>query len=134
MALRSQRSQSFTSRLLVAVLLPIVYLLAASNIAAAPARDSAEQRGTRRATAAKHHVIVIRQVTFEPKVLTVRVGDTIEWENKDIVAHTATSDRKGFDSGIIAPGATWTYTAKRKGTYTYTCTLHPNMKGELIVR
>ncbi len=133
MALRNRRSQSFTSTLLVAVLLSIVYLVTASTFAGAAARGSAEH-GSGPTTAAKHHIILIRQVTFEPKVLTVRVGETVEWENEDIVAHTATSDRKGFDSKIILPGAAWTFTAKRKGTYSYTCTLHPNMRGKLIVR
>lgn len=120
--------------LLVAVLVPIVYLSGAPDISVVHARSAAEQHASRHAAAAKHHVILIRQVTFEPKVLIVGVGDSIEWQNKDIVAHTATSDRKGFDSAIIPPGATWSFVAKKRGTYSYTCTLHPNMKGKLVVR
>ena len=120
--------------LLVAALAPVFYLLDAPNISVVRASSAAEQHASRQAAAAKHHVILIRQVTFEPKVLIVGVGDSVEWQNKDIVAHTVTSDKKSFDSGIIPPGGTWSFVAKKRGTYSYTCTLHPNMKGKLVVR
>ena len=100
--LRNLLPQSLTAVLLAAVLLPIVYLSVPPNIVAASASGAVDQHGSRPA-AAKHHFVLIRQVTFEPRVLTVGVGDTVEWKNKDIVAHTATSDKKGFDSSIIPP-------------------------------
>ena len=81
------------------------------------------------------HTVVIRQVKFQPAVLTVKAGDTVEWRNDDIVAHTATSTKpKKFDSGILPVGSSWKYVATKRGTYFYNCTLHPNMKAELIVQ
>jgi hypothetical protein len=51
---------------------------------------------------------------------------------RDPFPHTATA--KGvFDSGSIAPGGSWRYTAKIVGEHSYTCTFHPNMKGTLRV-
>src|SRR6266849_9420180 len=41
------------------------------------------------------HTVVIREVKFQPTVLTVKVGDTVEWRNDDIVPHTATSQNRG---------------------------------------
>ena len=82
------------------------------------------------------HTVVIREVKFQPAVLTVKVGDTVEWRNDDIVPHTATSTAtpKKFDSGILPVGSSWKYVVTKRGTYFYDCTLHPNMKAELIVR
>jgi len=69
--------------------------------------------------------------------VTVHAGETVEWKNDDIVPHTATADgqdqKPAFDSGTIHTGAAWRYVAQKKGTYNYICTLHPNMKGKLIV-
>lgn len=81
------------------------------------------------------HTVAIRELKFQPAVLTVKVGDTVEWKNDDIVPHTATSTKpKKFDSGILPVGGFWKYVVTKRGTYFYNCTLHPNMKAELIVR
>ncbi len=81
--------------------------------------------------------VVIRKFKFEPATVTVHAGETVEWKNDDIVPHTATADgqdqKPAFDSGTIHTGAAWRYVAQKKGTYNYICTLHPNMKGKLIV-
>jgi plastocyanin len=82
--------------------------------------------------------VVIREFKFEPATVTVHIGDTVEWKNDDIVPHSATAERAekkpAFDSCIIRKGAAWRYIAREKGTYKYTCTFHPNMKGKLIVQ
>jgi plastocyanin len=82
--------------------------------------------------------VVIRDSKFEPATVTVHVGDTVEWKNDGIVPHTATADggaqKPAFDSGTIRKGTAWRYVARKKGTYHYTCTFHPNMKGKLIVQ
>jgi len=80
--------------------------------------------------------VAIRDYKFEPASVTVHSGDTVEWKNYDSVPHTATEDGATapvFDSGNIAPGATWRYLVQKQGTYKYKCTIHPYMKGELIV-
>lgn len=79
--------------------------------------------------------VVIDHFQFQPDALEVHAGDTVEWKNDDIVPHTVTAaDSKSFDSGPIASGASWRFTAPKKGTYDYLCTLHPNMKAKLIVQ
>jgi plastocyanin len=81
------------------------------------------------------HTVVIREAKFQPAVLTVKVGDTVEWRNDDIVPHTATStEPKKFDSGILTVGSSWKYVVTKRGTYFYNCTLHPNIQATLIVR
>jgi plastocyanin len=80
--------------------------------------------------------VEIRNFEFQPAAVTVHPGDTVEWKNEDNVPHTATAEtpKPGFDSGTIQPGETWRYEAREKGTYNYICTIHPYMKGKLIVQ
>lgn len=85
----------------------------------------------------KSHAVLIKGFKYQPDVLTVNVGDTVEWTNGDIVPHTVTAvdkNDKSFNSGSIAPGATWKFVAKKAGTFNYGCTPHPNMKAKLVVR
>ena len=81
------------------------------------------------------HTVTIDGAKFSPSELTVHPGDTVVWANKDILAHTATSAKGGFDSKVIQPGASWRYKvpAKAMGELPYTCSFHP-MNGTLRVK
>jgi plastocyanin len=78
------------------------------------------------------HVVQVEGMSFKPAVLTVKPGDTVVWQNKDIVPHTATAAGK-FDSKQIAGGASWSWTARTKGRHDYVCSYHPGMKGSVVV-
>jgi plastocyanin len=82
---------------------------------------------------AAEHVVTIEGVKFEPAAITLSRGDTVTWVNKDPFPHTVTA-RGAFDSGEIAAGKSWKLTSRVAGTFEYVCTLHPNMKGTLIVK
>ena len=79
------------------------------------------------------HRVTIEGMQFNPPSVTVERGDTVVWENKDLVAHTATAAGV-FDSHEIAPGASWTYVANTPGRHAYICTFHPTMKATLTVK
>jgi plastocyanin len=83
---------------------------------------------------AETHTVRMEGVKFVPETLTVKRGDVVVWVNKDLFPHTATGEKREFDSGNIAPDQSWKYTATKAGTFSYVCTLHPTMKGALIVR
>jgi len=78
------------------------------------------------------HRVEMNNVAFVPAEIRVHVGDTVEWDNKDIAAHTATSKEGGFDVNL-APGRKANIVAKRSGTFGYVCKYHPNMKAQLVV-
>jgi plastocyanin len=78
--------------------------------------------------------VTIDGATFSPVDLTLNVGETIVWVNKDPFPHTATAKTGGIDSPDIASGKSWKYTAKEKGDYPYLCTIHPSMKGTIHVK
>ncbi len=78
------------------------------------------------------HAVLMESVDYAPKRVTVRVGDTIEWINKDIVAHTATAKNRSWDVNVM-PGKSGRMLMKVPGTLAYFCRYHPNMTGEIIV-
>jgi len=80
------------------------------------------------------HTVKMDLTSFLPADITVNAGDTIEWINKDLFPHTATSEAGGFDSGMVLPDKSWTYKAAKKGEFPYICTYHPTMTATLKVK
>jgi plastocyanin len=71
---------------------------------------------------------------YVPDPIRVRVGQTVTWINRDTDPHDVTADQGAFASGPIPAGLSFSWTPTAPGTYTYTCTLHPDMHGVVIVR
>src|SRR5437879_7625642 len=76
--------------------------------------------------------ITMQDLVFAPAEVSARVGDTIEWINKDVLAHTATARNGDFDV-TTPPKQTVTLVLKKAGTVDYYCRFHPNMKATLSV-
>jgi plastocyanin len=89
--------------------------------------------GNSRPALAATHTIIMEGVVFVPATLTIKQGDTVIWINKDPFPHTATAQDKSFDSSEIATDKSWSHTGEKVGKFPYVCTLHPTMKGTLIV-
>lgn len=70
---------------------------------------------------------------FAPAVIEAQTGDTVVWRNTGRMSHSITADSGAFDSGMIAPGATWEGHFTAPGIYAYHCTPHPWMKGVVKV-
>jgi plastocyanin len=79
--------------------------------------------------------ITINSMSYSPSSKTVAKGTVVKWINNDVSAHTVTSDDgKTFDSGNIAAGGNYSYTADTAGTFKYHCTIHGTaMAGTLVV-
>lgn len=76
------------------------------------------------------HTVTIDATRFQPARLVVHPGDTVVWVNKDVIPHTATA-KGGFDSKVLAPGASWRLTVQAKGATGYACLSHPTMTGRV---
>ena len=76
--------------------------------------------------------IVMDNLVVSPAQSTAKVGDTIEWINKDIFAHTATARNGDFDVAMPQK-KTVTSVLKKAGTVEYYCRFHPNMKAVLTI-
>jgi amicyanin len=72
--------------------------------------------------------------TFIPGEITVVPGTTVTWVNKEAMPHTVVDLNKGFRSKIIAKDASFSFTFATAGDYDYLCSIHPNMKGKVIVK
>ena len=78
--------------------------------------------------------VSISGFTFSPQTITINAGDSIRWTNMDIVSHTIVSDSGNMiNSPNLAQGQSYTQVFTTPGTYTYHCSIHPMMKGTIIV-
>ena len=68
--------------------------------------------------------------------LVVAMGTTVTWTNNDSIAHTTTSDTGVWDSGILAPGQSFSFTFASTGTFPYHCAIHgaASMSGTIVVQ
>ena len=76
--------------------------------------------------------ITMENLVISPAETSAKVGDTIEWINKDIFVHTATA-RNGDWDVTMPPKKTVTLVLKKAGTVEYYCRFHPNMKATLVI-
>ena len=84
---------------------------------------------------AASQAVTMAQYAFAPAALTVHVGDTITWTNRDQAPHdvTTTTAPVALHSPTLATGQSWTYTFTQPGTYGYICSIHPDMRAQVIV-
>lgn len=83
------------------------------------------------------NAITIKNFAFDPSTLTVKTGTVVTWINQDATPHTIFSDTgspAAFSSAPFSTGASYTFTFTQPGTYTYHCSIHPSMKGTIIVQ
>jgi plastocyanin len=72
--------------------------------------------------------------TFIPGEITVARGTTVTWVNNETMPHTVVSPNQGFRSKTLVKDAKFSFTFTTPGDYDYLCSIHPNMKGKIIVK
>lgn len=80
-------------------------------------------------------VVEIKAYSYQPEVLIIPAGTAVVWVHKDLSPHTVTSNAVGdtFNSGVIERGDTFTHNFFERGAYEYYSTLHPSMRGRIVV-
>lgn len=81
---------------------------------------------------AQDEKVMIDNFTFSPPELTVKVGDTVTWTNRDDIPHTVVSAGK-FKSKAMDTDNSFSFTFTQAGDYKYFCGLHPHMTGMIKV-
>lgn len=76
--------------------------------------------------------VTIDNFTFEPAQLTIKVGTTVTWKNRDDIPHTVVSAGK-FRSKTLDTDDSFSFTFTSAGEYKYFCSLHPHMTGMITV-
>jgi plastocyanin len=110
---------TFTASAIIAVVL----LVAGSPSVAANDQPSAPNAA-----------VNIDNFVFGPPTITVPVGATVTWTNKDDIPHTSVSTDGVFKSKVLDTDEKFSYTFTKAGTYPYYCTIHPKMTGKVVVQ
>jgi amicyanin len=83
------------------------------------------------------NTITIKNFAFDPPTLTVKTGTVVTWTNNDSPPHAIASDAgspAAFSSDSLSTSSSYSFTFTQPGTYTYHCSIHPSMKGTVIVQ
>lgn len=120
--------------LVCAALLILLSIAAGCASAPAPATTTAAPA---QPSSPGGNTIAMKNFAFDPPALTVKAGTVVTWVNQDSAAHTVVSDAgspEAFSSAPLSTGGTYTRTFTAPGTYAYHCSIHPSMKGTVIVQ
>ena len=79
--------------------------------------------------------IKMQNIAFDPKAVTVKVGQKITWTNDDSTDHNVTADSGAdFKSDDFGKDGTFDFTPDKAGTIKYECTIHPGMTATITVQ
>jgi plastocyanin len=78
------------------------------------------------------NAVTIDNLAFSPATLNLKTGQEVTWTNKQDIAHTVTADGGAFDHQM-PPGATFSFTFDKAGSFPYHCTIHPSMTATIQV-
>lgn len=81
--------------------------------------------------AVEANAVTIQNFAFNPGTLTVKQGATVTWTNQDSTVHKIKSDT--FNSPNLSQGDTFKFVFTTKGSYDYSCSIHPSMTGKIVV-
>ena len=76
-------------------------------------------------------VVEVRDFDFAPQSFSAKAGEPVKWENTGEQIHNVKGDR--FFSRAMNTGERYSFTFRKAGSYDYLCTLHPQMKGTIVV-
>ena len=78
--------------------------------------------------------VTVENFSFQPGTVTVQAGTTVTWVNHDDIPHTVYENDKRFKSDTMDTDGKFSYKFTSPGTYSYFCSLHPRMTGQIIVK
>ncbi len=78
--------------------------------------------------------VKIDNFSFGPGTLTVPVGTTVTWTNRDDIPHTVVSTEGVFKSRVMDTDEKFSFTFSKSGTFPYFCSIHPKMTGKVVVQ
>ena len=78
--------------------------------------------------------VKIDNFSFSPVTLTVPVGTTVTWTNRDDIPHTVVSTDGVFKSKVLDTDEKFSFTFSKAGTFPYFCSIHSKMTGKVVVQ
>ena len=117
------RNNVWVGSLAIPAVIAVLLLLAGSPRVAANEQPSAANAEVK-----------IDNFSFGPQTVMVPVGTTVTWVNHDDIPHTVVSTDGVFKSKVRDTDEKFSYTFTKPGTYSYFCSVHPKMTGQVVVR
>ncbi|MCU1296880.1 MAG: putative Amicyanin precursor [Acidobacteriaceae bacterium] len=118
-----RKNNVWFASLAVPVIVAVLLLLAGSPKVNANSQPSAANTEVK-----------IDNFSFGPQTVTVPVGATVTWTNRDDIPHTVVSTDGVFKSKVRDTDEKFSYTFTKAGTYSYYCSVHPKMTGQIVVQ
>ncbi len=106
----------------------LAIVLATAALGAKKGADKGEKREDE-----KGDKISIKEMKFSPATISVKLGTTVTWTNKDDHDHTVVANDESFKSGNLSHGETFEHKFEKKGKFKYACSYHPRMKATVVV-
>jgi len=110
----------------LAVVVTLVFVFAAYPSKRVRSVEAAQQAATAE--------VKIDNFSFGPPAITVAVGTTVTWINRDDIPHTVVSNDGVFKSKVLDTDEKFSFTFTKAGSYPYFCSIHPKMTGKVIVQ
>ena len=118
-------------------LFPVVCAIVLAGLLVCDAAETADKNGDKK-TQPRTITVTMKSLSYDPKKLEIRVGDSVVWTNKAFAAHTAISDDDGktFDTGTVEPGeSSKAVKFEKEGEFKYHCLVHgKTMSGIIVVK
>jgi plastocyanin len=118
-----RKNNVWVASLAVSVIVAMLLLMAGSSRVKAYDQPSAANAEVK-----------IDNFSFGPQTVTVPVGATVTWTNRDDIPHTVVSTDGVFKSKVRDTDEKFSYTFNKAGTYSYYCSVHPKMTGQIVVQ
>ena len=125
---------------LVGMVIFLVMLLAACSASGATVSvektmpvEQSKPTETPSSSSGEKFEVEMKDFTFVPAELTVKVGSTVTWTNKDSAGHDVKAADGSWGSESLSKGQSFSKVFDMEGTYEYVCTFHPGMQGKIIV-
>ena len=111
---------------LAGVMVMVAGCTSSSNTSPSPANSTVT-------STASQNPVAIQNYAFSPSTLTIQKGANVTWTNYDSVQHHVVSDSSAFSSPLLNKGDTYTHQFNNTGSFSYICSIHPYMKGTIVV-
>ena len=108
------------------VMVMVAGCTSSSNTSPSPANSTVT-------STASQNPVAIQNYAFSPSTLTIQKGANVTWTNYDSVQHHVVSDSSAFSSPLLNKGDTYTHQFNNTGSFSYICSIHPYMKGTIVV-
>ncbi|MGD0534798.1 MAG: plastocyanin/azurin family copper-binding protein [Methanoregula sp.] len=81
------------------------------------------------------NTVLIQNMAYNPAQITVKAGEIVRWVNKDKVVHSVvfSKDSKIDPSGPLSASQSFSVKFYDTGVYNYSCGIHPQMQGSVVV-